>query len=166
MPQGRRRLAGEAGRGWPAGELLWGERVPFPGSIGAGEGWMWELDGAGTAGGHGGRLWTPWKARPGAWSREESRGGDRRLACEAKGREESRAEGASEQRSGARHGSARSSPWHVDGHPRRACREMAPRGEAEKLRENQGRGAARARRVAGGLDSVGAEQGRVRENRV
>jgi len=33
-----RRLAGEAGRGWPAGDLLWGERVPFPGSIGAGEG--------------------------------------------------------------------------------------------------------------------------------
>ena len=50
-----RRLAGEAGRGWPAGELLWGERVPFPGSIGAGEGRRWELDGAGTAGSHVGR---------------------------------------------------------------------------------------------------------------
>ena len=31
------------------------------------------------------------EARPGAWSREESRGGGRRLACEANGREESRA---------------------------------------------------------------------------
>ena len=87
------------------------------------------------------------------------------------GREESRAEGASELQSGARHGSARSSPWHVDGHPRRACREMAPRGEAEKLREKPGRGAVRARRVAGGLDSDGdhgsasAEQGRERERR-
>src|SRR6185503_1155381 len=48
-----RRLTGEAGRGWPAGELLWGERVPFPGSIGAGERRRWELDGTGTAGGHG-----------------------------------------------------------------------------------------------------------------
>ena len=32
---------GEDGR---ARELLWGERVPFPGSIGAGEGRKWELD--------------------------------------------------------------------------------------------------------------------------
>ena len=32
---------------------------------------------------------------------------------------------------------------------------MAPRGEAEMLQENQGLGAARARRVAGGLDSNG-----------
>ena len=50
-----RRRAGEAGRGWPAGELLWGERVLFPGSIGAGEGRRCELDGSGTTGGHGGR---------------------------------------------------------------------------------------------------------------
>jgi len=45
-----------------------------------------------------------------------------------------------ELRSGARHGSAFSSPWRVDGRPRRARREMAPRGEAERLRENQRRG--------------------------
>ena len=41
------------GGGERAQELLWGERVPFPGSIGAGEGRRWELDGAGTAGSHG-----------------------------------------------------------------------------------------------------------------
>ena len=61
--------------------------------------------------------------------------------------------GASERGIGTRHGSARSSPWRVDDHPRRACREMVPRGEAERLRENQGRGAASARRVAGGLEN-------------
>ena len=33
----------QEGDGW-ARELLWGERVPFPGSIGAGEGRKWELD--------------------------------------------------------------------------------------------------------------------------
>ena len=38
-----------------------------------------------------------------------------------------------------------------------------PRGEAEKLREKPGTGAVRARRVAGGLGSAGAEQGRERE---
>ena len=41
-----------------------------------------------------------------------------------------------ELRSGTRHGSACSSPWRVDGRPRRVRREMAPRGEAERLREN------------------------------
>ena len=82
------------------------------------------------------------------------------------------AEGASERRSGARLGSARSSPWRVDGRPRRACKEMALRGEAERLRENQRQGAPRARRVAGGLDSDGdhgsasTEQRREREERV
>jgi hypothetical protein len=39
--------------GW-ARELLWSERVPFPGSIGAERGRRWKLDSAGTAGGHGG----------------------------------------------------------------------------------------------------------------
>jgi len=33
----------QGGDGW-AREILWGERVPFPGSIGAGEGRKWELD--------------------------------------------------------------------------------------------------------------------------
>jgi len=50
-----------------------------------------------------------------------------------------------ELRSGTRHGSACSSPWRVDGRPRRARREMAPRGEAERLRENQRRGKRRGR---------------------
>ena len=56
-----------------------------------------------------------------------------------------------ELRSGARHGSACSSPWRVDGRPRRARREMAPRGDVAKLQGNT-RGAERAgaRRVAGG----------------
>ena len=38
-----------------------------------------------------------------------------------------------ELRSGTRHGSACSSPWRVDGRPRHARREMAPRGEAERV---------------------------------
>jgi len=56
-----------------------------------------------------------------------------------------------ELRSGTRHGSACSSPWRVDGRPRRARREMAPRGDVAKLQGNT-RGAERAgaRRVAGG----------------
>ena len=40
----------------------------------------------------------------------------------------------------AAHGTARSSPWRVDGRPRRARREMAPRGETETLREKPGTG--------------------------
>ena len=114
-----------------------------------------------------GWLWTPWKARPGAWSREGSRGGGRGLVCEAKGRKESTAEGASERGIGARHGSTRSSPWRIDGRSRRACREMVPRGGAERLRENQGWGRAGARRgsARGRRALLGTEQGRVRERR-
>ena len=89
----------------------------------------------------------------------------------SKGREESQARARAGWGIGARHCSARSSPWHADGSPRRAYKEMAPRGEAERLQENQGWGAARARRVAGGLDSDGdhgsasTEQRREREKR-
>ena len=75
------------------------------------------------------------------------------------------AEGASERRIGARHDSARRRRGASSVHPRRACREMAPRGETEKLREKPGWGATRARRVAGSLGSARAEQGRVREKR-
>ena len=50
------------------------------------------------------------------------------------------AEGASDRRSGARLGSARSSPWRVDDRPRRARREVAPCGGAEILREEPGTG--------------------------
>ena len=64
------------------------------------------------------------------------------------------AEGASKRRIGARHDSARRRRGASSGHPRRACREVAPRGGAERLQENPrtGRagGAARERRVADG----------------
>ena len=70
----------------------------------------------------------------------------------SKGREESQARARAGWGIGARHCSARSSPWHADGSPRRACKEMAPRGD-EKLQEGPGRsgwwhgeGAARGRR--------------------
>ena len=46
---------------------------------------------SGGANGGSGQVWTPWGARLGTWSREESRGGGRRLVCEANGREESQA---------------------------------------------------------------------------
>ena len=59
------------------------------------------------------------------------------------------AEGASERRIGARHDSARRRRGALSVHPRRACREMAPRGETETLREKpgtgHGEGAARGR---------------------
>ena len=50
------------------------------------------------------------------------------------------AEGASERRIGARHDSVRRRRGVSSGHPRRECREMAPRGETEKLREKPGTG--------------------------
>jgi len=129
-------------------EHQWEARKLAAGDVGHEEGRRGELRGdlgAAALMAGSGRLWTPRGARFGAWSRKGSRGGGRGLVCEAKGREESRAEGASELRSGARHGSACSSPWRVDGRPRRARREMAPRGEAERLRENQRRGKRRGR---------------------
>ena len=135
-------------------EHQWEARKLAAGDVGHEEGRRGELRGdlgAAALMAGSGRLWTPRGARFGAWSRKGSRGGGRGLVCEAKGREESTAEGASERGIGARHGSARSSPWRIDDRPRRACREMVPRGEAERLRENQGRGAASARRVAGRL---------------
>ena len=135
------------------GEYQWRARKVAAGVVGHEEGRRRGLSGGlGGSDANGGRrrLWTPRGARLGAWSRGEGGGRGRGLVCEAKGREESRAEGASERRRDAWHGSARSSPWRVDGRPRRACREMAPRGEAERLRENQGRSAATAQRVADG----------------
>ena len=80
--------------------------------------------------------------------------------------------GASERRSGARLGSARSSPWRVDGRPRRACKKMAPRGEAERLRETKdgarrGHGAWPAASRTAGAEREGKERvERKRENDV
>ena len=139
------------------------------GFVGREEGWRRELRGrpaSGGANGGDGRLWTPWGARLEAWSREGSRGGGRRLACEANGREESRAEGASELRSGARHGLARRRRGASSGHPRRACREMALHGEAERLREKPGTGERRGRGAWPAASARhGAKQGREREQR-
>ena len=140
------------------GEHRWSPRKLATGSFGREEGRRRGFRGrpvSGGANGGDGRLWTPWGARLGAWSREGSRGGGRRLTCEANGREESRAEGASELRSGARHGSVRRRRGASSSRPQRARSEMAPCGEAERLRENQGRGSARERCVAAGLDSDG-----------
>src|SRR6185369_15793653 len=81
------------------------------------------------------RLWMPGEARPGAWSRKESGGGGRELACEANGRVESRAE--DEARVG-RLGT--SSSWRFGLHSRRACRERRRVARSRGFGRNQGRG--------------------------
>ena len=70
-------------------------------------------------------------------ARRVEQGGEQRgreeTRLRSKGREKSQARARAGWGKGARHCSARSSPWHADGSPRRACKEMAPRGEAERL---------------------------------
>ena len=89
----------------------------------------------------------------------------------SKGREESQARARAGWGKGARHCSARSSPWHADGSPRRACKEMAPRGD-EKLQEGPGRsgwwhgeGAARGHRPRRPAQTGEGERGKERVER-
>ena len=71
-------------------------------------------------------------------ARRVEQGGEQRgreeTRLRSKGRGKSQARARAGWGKGARHCSARSSPWHADGSSRRACKEMAPRGEAERLR--------------------------------
>ena len=106
--------------------------------------------GMGGANGRRRRLWTPRRARLGAWSREGSRGGGRRSVCEAKGGR--RARRGRERAGELVHGTARlvrrcGTPTAVLGvRAGRECRVERPRSYGR----SQGRGAARARHVAGG----------------
>ena len=111
----------------------------------------------------------PRRARLGAWSREGSRGGGRRPVCAARGGERARRR---RERVGEKvHGTARlvrrrGTPTAVLGvHAGRECRVERPR----SIGSSQGRGAVRARRVAGGLDSTATsarqKTGEGRENR-
>jgi hypothetical protein len=102
------------------------------------------------------------RAWPGAQSREE-RGGEVGgvLAKQWEGGEQNTEWGA---RRPARHGLL--SSWRVDGNPRCAGTETAPRGEAEKHREGtvDGEGGAwTARAARGRRPRLVTEQGRVRE---
>ena len=84
----------QGGDGW-ARELLWGERVLFPGPIGAGEGRKWELDveaaGGGAMDATASSL-AQGKARLGSGERERSGEGVKHVCYTAKGEE--MAEGA------------------------------------------------------------------------
>ena len=77
-------------------------------------------------------------------ARRVEQGGEQRgreeTRLRSKGREESQARVRAGWGNGARHGSARLSPWHADGSPWHARREGVPRGEAEKHREQPGTG--------------------------
>jgi len=137
---------GERGR---AGELRWrlGKLVGCP--VRAHGDRRRELcGGLGGGGANGGRrqLWMSCGARSGARSREERRirtSGSSWNGLGGPGRERGRARsaGAIRRRRGA-----------SSGHPRRMCKEMAPRGETEKRRGGTREGArAGARRVAVGL---------------
>ena len=143
-------------------EVQGGDAELAEGSVGREEERKRELRGSlgmGGANGRRRRLWTPRRARLGAWIREGSRGGGRRAR---RGRE----------RAGELvHGTARlvrrrGTPTAVLGvRAGRECRVERP----ISFRRSQGRGAARARCMAGGLGldgdlgSTGAEQGRERE---
>ena len=87
----------------------------------------------------------------------------------SKGREESQARARAGWGIDARQGSARSSPWHADGSPRRARREGVPRGEAEKHRDQLGTGrgesTARGRRPDSTATTARQKTGEGRENR-
>ena len=143
------------GDGW-ARKLHGNKRVSFPGSARGVDGRRWGLRGEpelrGSNGDGHGRA--SGRTRLGLLEpeREGGEGGRERVLRELKG--EKRVESAGRWRSGARHGSTRRRRGASSGRPRRACREVAPRGGAERLRENprMGRagGATRERRVADG----------------
>ena len=106
--------------------------------------------GMGGANGRRRRLWTPRRARLGAWSREGSRGGGRRPVCAARGGERAR---RGRERVGEKvHGTARlvrrrGTPTVVLGvRARRWRRVERPRGFAEEPRTGHGESTARGRR--------------------
>ena len=171
----RRRRSGGDRRGGRVQEVQGGNAELAEGSVGREEERKRELRGSlgmGGANGRRRRLWTPRRARLGAWSREGSRGGGRRPVCAAREGRRARLEcERAGEKNGARHWSARSSPWHADGSPRRACKEMAPRGD-EKLQEGPGRsgwwhgeGAARGHRPRRPAQIGEGERGKERVER-
>ena len=148
-------------------EVQGGDAELAEGSVGREEERKRELRGSlgmGGANGRRRRLWTPRRARLGAWSREGSRGGGRRSVCKAKGGR--RARRGRERAGELVHGTARlvrrrGTPTAVLGvRAGRECRVERPR----SIGSSQGRGAVRARRVAGGLTRrrprLGRKQGR------
>ena len=131
------------------GELQ-GEVVErFPGSVWEKGDQRWELRVSRGGGDYGGRPW-PWvwaSSARFAWAREGGwRGRSGTRAARAKGGGEGRGRRELEKGHTARLGA--SSPWRFGSRPRRARREMVPRGEVEKLRGGTG-GTARGQPVDG-----------------